>query len=247
MNANILGKVIIITGASSGIGFATAKLLSEQGAKVSLAARRIDRLEALVAEINQSGGSAIAHQTDVTKSEDLTALVAKTLAEFGRIDVMINNAGVMPLSLIEDLKFDEWNQMIDVNIKGVLQGMAAVLPSFKAQKSGQVINVSSLAGHIVAPTAAVYSATKAAVLMLTEGFRQEVKPYNIRTTIISPGLVESELSHTITVEAVKTAIDELRKLSIAAQNIAQAVAYVIAQPADVDVSEMIIRPTSQPM
>lgn len=247
MNTNISGKVIVITGASSGIGFATAKKLSKEGAIVSLGARRIERLEDLVNEIKANGGQAMARQTDVTKKEDLAALVKDTIEAFGKVDVIVNNAGVMPLSLVEDLKFEEWNQMIDVNIKGVLHGIAAILPYFKEQKSGQVINVSSLAGHMVAPTSAVYSATKAAVLMLTEGFRQEVKPYNIRTTIISPGLVESELSHTISVEYVKTSIDELRKLSIPADSIANAISYVVSQPDDVDVSEMIIRPTAQPM
>lgn len=245
MNTDISGKVIIITGASSGIGFATAKKLSEQGAIVSLAARRIDRLEDLVAEIKTKGGQAMARKTDITKHEDLKALVEETISLFGKVDVIVNNAGVMPLSLIEDLKFEEWNQMIDVNIKGVLNGIAATLPHFKAQKSGQVINVSSLAGHMVMPTSAVYSATKAVVLLLSEGFRQEVKPYNIRTTIISPGLVESELSHTISVAEVKASIDEFRKLSIPAENIANAISYVISQPFDVDINEIIIRPTAQ--
>lgn len=247
MSTNIKGKVIVITGASSGIGLATAKTLSAQGAIVSLGARRIDRLTALVEEVTANGGKALVYQTDVTKKEDLSSLVEATVKAFGKVDVIVNNAGVMPLSLVEDLKYDEWYQMIDVNIKGVLHGVAAVLPYFKAQKSGQIINVSSLAGHIVAPTAAVYSATKAAVLMLTEGLRQEVKPYNIRTTIISPGLVESELAHTISVAAVKDAIDEMRKQSIPASGIADAIAYVINQPENVDVNEMIVRPTIQQM
>ncbi|MBB5636834.1 NADP-dependent 3-hydroxy acid dehydrogenase YdfG [Pedobacter cryoconitis] len=247
MNTNISGKVIVITGASSGIGYATAKKLSEQGAIVSLGARRIEKLEALVKEITAHGGQALARRTDVGQKEELAALVSDTVKAFGKVDVIVNNAGVMPLSLIEDLKFDEWDQMINVNIKGVLYGLAAVLPYFKEQKSGQVINVSSVAGHMVAPTSAIYSATKSAVLMISEGFRQEVKPYNIRTTIISPGLTESELSDTISVAAVKTSIEELRKMSISAESIANAIAYVISQPEDVDVSEMIIRPTTQPM
>lgn len=247
MDNNISGKVIVITGSSSGIGWATAKKLSEQGAIVSLGARRIDRLQSLVEEINSKGGRAYARTTDVTKREDLENLVADTVREFGKVDVIVNNAGVMPLSLIENLKYDEWDQMIDVNIKGVLNGIAAVLPYFKAQKSGQVINISSVAGHMVAPTSAVYSATKFAVRAISEGFRQEVKPYNIRTTIISPGLTESELSHTISVEEVKTSIDELRKMSIPAVSIANAIAYVISQTEEVDTSEIIIRPTLQPM
>lgn len=247
MNNNILGKVIVITGASSGIGWATAKKLSEQGAIVSLGARRLDRLKSLVEEITSNGGRAYARSTDVTKREDLENLVADTIKEFGKVDVIVNNAGVMPLSLIESLKYDEWDQMIDVNIKGVLNGIAAVLPYFKAQKSGQVINISSVAGHLVSPTSAVYSATKYAVRAISEGFRQEVKPYNIRTTIISPGLTESELSDTISVEEVKTSIDELRKMSIPAVSIANAIAYAISQTEEVDTSEIIIRPTLQPM
>jgi NADP-dependent 3-hydroxy acid dehydrogenase YdfG len=247
MNTNISGKVIVITGASSGIGLATAKKLSEQGAIVSLGARRIERLEELVEEIKIIGGKAIARRTDVSNRVDLENLVEDTVKTFGKVDVIVNNAGVMPLSLLESLKFDEWDQMIDVNIRGVLHGIAAVLPYFKAQKSGQVINISSVAGHIVAPTSAVYSATKYAVRAISEGFRQEVKPYNIRTTIISPGLTESELSHTISVEEVKTSIDEMRKMSIPAASIANAIAYAISQPEDVDTSEIIIRPTSQPM
>ncbi|MBB5645634.1 SDR family oxidoreductase [Pedobacter cryoconitis] len=247
MNTNISGKVIVITGASSGIGLATAKKLSEQGAIVSLGARRMDKLEELVRAIETNGGQAIARRTDVSNRIDLENLVKDTVQEFGKVDVIVNNAGVMPLSLLESLKFDEWDQMIDVNIKGVLHGIAAVLPYFKAQKSGQVINVSSVAGHIVAPTSAVYSATKFAVRAISEGFRQEVKPYNIRTTIISPGLTESELSNTISVEQVKTSIDEMRKMSIPAISIANAIAYAIGQPEDVDTSEIIIRPTLQPM
>lgn len=244
---NISGKVIVITGASSGIGLATAKKLSEQGAIVSLGARRLDRLDELVNEIKANGGQAIARRTDVSNRTDIANLVKDTVAEFGKVDVIVNNAGVMPLSLLESLKFDEWDQMIDVNIRGVLHGIAAVLPYFKAQRSGQVINVSSVAGHIVAPTAAVYSATKYAVRAITEGLRQEVKPYNIRTTIISPGLTESDLALTISVEEVKSAIDEMRKMSIPAVSIANAIAYAIAQPEDVDTNEIIIRPTSQPM
>lgn len=245
MTTTISGKVIVITGASSGIGLATAKKLSEQGAIVSLAARRIDRLEALAEEITAKGGQAMAMKTDVTQSGDLKILIEETVRRFGKVDVLVNNAGIMPLSLIEDLKIDEWNQMIDVNIKGMLNGIAGVLPYFKTQKSGQVINVSSLAGHMVMPTSAVYSATKAAVLMLSEGFRQEVKPYNIRTTVISPGLVESELAHTISVENVKASIDEFRKIAISAEHIANAISYAISQPADVDLNELIIRPTAQ--
>lgn len=247
MNNNISEKVIIITGASSGIGLATAKLLATKGAVLSLAARRTDKLEALVQEIEAAGGKARAFTTDVSKRAEVDALIAHTIEAFGRIDVLFNNAGIMPVSLLESLHYDEWESMIDVNIKGVLYGIGAALPHFKAQKSGQFINVSSVAGHLVAPSSAVYSATKFAVRAISEGLRQEVKPYNIRTSIISPGLTQSELTHSITDEKIKPMIAQMACLSIAADSIARAVAYVIEQPEDVDVNEMIIRPTAQPM
>lgn len=247
MNNNISEKVIIITGASSGIGLATAKLLAAKGAVLSLAARRTDKLEALVQEIEAAGGKARAFTTDVSKRAEVDALIAHTIEAFGRIDVLFNNAGIMPVSLLESLHYDEWESMIDVNIKGVLYGIGAALPHFKAQKSGQFINVSSVAGHLVAPSSAVYSATKFAVRAISEGLRQEVKPYNIRTSIISPGLTQSELTHGITDEKIKPMIAQMAGLSITADSIARAVAYVIEQPEDVDVNEMIIRPTAQPM
>lgn len=247
MNDNIKGKVVIITGASSGIGWATAQLLASKGAIVSLAARRTDKLEALVKEIEAAGGTAAAFATDVSKQADVNALVKNTIAAFGKIDVLFNNAGIMPVSFLENLHYEEWEQMIDINIKGVLYGIGAALPHFKAQKSGHFINVSSVAGHLVAPSSAVYSATKFAVRAISEGLRQEVKPYNIRTSIISPGVVESELTNSITDEAIKPMIGQLAGLAIPADSIARAVAYVIDQPANVDVNEMIIRPTAQPM
>lgn len=247
MNNHIQGKVVIITGASSGIGLATAKLLASKGAILSLAARRKDKLEALVQEIESTGGKATAFATDVSKRADVEKLVADSIAKFGKIDVLFNNAGVMPVSFLENLHYDEWEQMIDINIKGVLYGIGAVLPHFKQQKSGHFINVSSVAGHIVSPSSAVYSATKFAVRAISEGLRQEVKPYNIRTSIISPGLVESELTNSITDETIKPLIKQMTGLSIPADSIARAVAYIIEQPADVDVNEMIIRPTAQPM
>lgn len=247
MSNHIKGKVIIITGASSGIGWSTAKLLAEQGAIVSLAARRQDKLEQLVKDIEAAGGIATAFATDVSKRADVDRLIADTITKYGKIDVLFNNAGVMPVSFLENLHYEEWEQMIDINIKGVLYGIGAVLPHFKTQKSGQVINVSSVAGHIVAPSSAVYSATKFAVRAISEGFRQEVKPYNIRTSIISPGVVESELTNSITDEAIKPMIGQLAGLAIPADSIARAVAYIIGQPDDVDVNEIIIRPTAQPM
>lgn len=243
----IQGKVVVITGASSGIGFATAKLLASKGAIVSLGARRIDKLESVVAEIASNGGKALAVATDVRKREEVQNLISQTIEKFGKIDVLFNNAGVMPISFLENLKYDDWEQMIDVNIKGVLYGIGAALPHFKAQKSGQFINVSSVAGHLVAPSSAVYSGTKFAVRAISEGLRQEVKPYNIRTSVISPGLIESELKHTVTDEVMKPMVEQMTQMAISADSIARAVAYVIEQPEDVDVNEMIIRPTQQPM
>lgn len=247
INNNISGKVVVITGASSGIGLATAKLLASQGAVLSLAARRKDKLDALVAEIQEAGGQAQAFKTDVSKRSDVESLIIGTIAAFGRIDVFFNNAGVMPLSLLESSRFEEWEQMIDINIKGVLYGIGAALPHFKAQKSGHFINVSSVAGHLVAPSSAVYSGTKFAVRAISEGLRQEVKPYNIRTTIISPGMVESELTNGINDDYIKPMISQLSAIAIPADSIARAVAYAIDQPSDVDVNEMIIRPTAQQM
>lgn len=245
MNNNIEGKVIVITGASSGIGLATAKHLAALGAIVSLAARRKDKLDQLVNEIEQAGGKAKSFVADVTKREEVDALIAGTIDEFGRIDVLFNNAGIAPISMLEHLHYDEWESMIDVNIKGVLYGIGAVLPHFKAQQSGHFINVSSVAGHRVTPSTSVYSATKLAVRAITEGLRQEGKPYNIRTTVISPGMTQSELTESITDENIKPVISAMKQVAIPAESIARAVAYVISQPADVDVNEITIRPTKQ--
>src|SRR5216683_241125 len=198
MSNNIEGKVVVITGASSGLGEATARLLSAQGASVVLGARRVDRIRALAGELTSRGGKAIAITTDVTRNEQVKSLVDAAVQACGRIDVMINNAGLMPQSPLERLKIDDWDHMIDVNIKGVLYGIAAALPHMKAQKSGHIINVSSVAGHKVRAGGAVYAATKHAVRALSEGLRQEVKPYNIRTTVISPGAVATELPNSVT-------------------------------------------------
>ncbi|MDB4871321.1 MAG: putative short-chain dehydrogenase/reductase precursor, partial [Gemmatimonadales bacterium] len=200
---NIEGKVVVITGASSGLGEATARHLSAEGATVVLGARRADRIQKLAGELASNGGKAIAFTTDVTQADQVKRLVDGGVKAFGRVDVMLNNAGLMPHSPLERLKIDDWNRTIDVNIKGVLYGIAAALPYFKEQKSGHFINVSSVAGHKIRPGGAVYSATKTAVLILSEGLRQEVKPYNIRTTVISPGAVESELVDSITEPDVK--------------------------------------------
>ncbi len=198
MSNNIAGKVVVITGASSGLGEATARLLSGAGAAVVLGARRADRLSSLAKELTAKGGKALAVTTDVVRRDEVKKLVDTAVQSFGRIDVMINNAGLMPQALLEKLKVGEWDRMIDVNIKGVLYGIAAALPYMKAQKSGHFINVSSVAGHRVGPGTAVYAATKHAVLALSEGLRQEVKPYNIRTTVISPGAVATELPDSVT-------------------------------------------------
>jgi NADP-dependent 3-hydroxy acid dehydrogenase YdfG len=242
---NVENKVIIITGASSGIGEATAKLLAKNGAKVILGARRSNRLEVITQEIHAAGGTAEYQTIDVTKQEQLAAIAQFTQNKFGRIDVMINNAGVMPLSTLDQLKVEEWDRMIDVNIKGVLYGIAAALPVMKAQKSGQIINISSIAGHAVSPTAAVYCATKFAVGAISEGLRLEVGG-DIRVTVISPGVTESELADSISDENARIGIKEFRRLCIPAEAIARAIVFAIAQPDDVDVSEIIVRPTASP-
>ncbi|HKF65105.1 MAG TPA: SDR family oxidoreductase, partial [Vicinamibacterales bacterium] len=196
MANDVAGKVVVITGASSGLGEATARHLSTLGASVVLGARRVDRLQSLADELVGRGGKALALATDVTSRDQVKRLADAAVETYGRLDVMLNNAGLMPQSLLERLKIDEWNRMIDVNIKGVLYGIAAALPHMTRQKAGHIINVSSVAGHKVRPGGTVYSATKHAVRVISEGLRQEVKPYNIRTTVISPGAVDTELPDT---------------------------------------------------
>ena len=246
MSNNIAGKVVVITGASSGLGEATARLLSAEGATVVLGARRVDRLQALADELTGRGGKALAVLTDVTDRGQVKRLVDAAVQTYGRIDVMINNAGLMPQALLERLKIDEWNLMIDVNIKGVLYGIAAALPHMKQQKAGHFINVSSVAGHRVGPGFAVYAATKHAVRALSEGLRQEVKPYNIRTTVISPGAVATELPNTVT---DPQAAERIRKfyaeVAIPAESFARAVAFAMSQPEEIDVNEILFRPTRQ--
>ena len=243
--SNITGKIVLITGASSGIGEATARLLAAQGATVVLGARRLDRLEKLVAEIGERGGVAACRALDVTSREDTQAFVDFAEQRFGRVDVIINNAGVMPLSPLDALKVDEWNRMIDVNIRGVLHGIATVLPGMQARRSGQFINIASIGAYTVSPTAAVYCATKFAVAAITEGLRQEVGG-DIRVTLVSPGVVESELADSISDPLARDTMREFRKGAIKPDAIARAIAFAIEQPADVDVSEMIVRPTSSP-
>ncbi|TSJ43090.1 SDR family oxidoreductase [Mucilaginibacter corticis] len=243
---NIEGKVVVITGASSGLGEAAAKLLSEQGATVVLGARRADRIEALADTLKASGAKALAIATDVTDAQQVKALVDAAVKEFGRIDVIINNAGLMPHSLLERMRIEDWDRMIDVNIKGVLYGIAAALPYMKEQKSGQIINVSSVAGHKVRAGGAVYSATKHAVRVISEGLRMEVKPYNIRATIISPGAVESELPNSVT---DKDMADNIKKfydqVAIPTASFARMVSFAMSQPEDVDINEILFRPTAQ--
>ncbi|MBS6033891.1 NADP-dependent 3-hydroxy acid dehydrogenase YdfG [Pantoea sp. AN62] len=246
MTDNIKDKVIVITGASSGMGEAAARHLAQKGARVVLAARRSDRIDAVANEINELGGSAIAMATDVTLEEDVKALVDAAVKQWGRIDVLINNAGVMPLSTLDQAKVSEWNQMIDVNLRGVLHGIAAALPYMKAQKSGQIINTASVAAHLVFPASAVYSATKYAVRALTEGLRKEASEYNVRATLISPGAVSTELLDHISDKDVQSANQAyVGKVGIPAETFARMVAFAINEPEDVGVNEIIFRPTAQ--
>ncbi len=243
--SNIKDKVVIITGASSGIGEATAKELASKGAKVVLAARREDRLRKLQSEIQTSSGQVIYKVTDVSSRGQMENLAAYALKEFGQIDVLVNNAGIMPLSPLHQGKVDEWDTMIDVNIKGVLYGIAAVLPYMRERKEGHIINVSSIAGHLVFEASAVYSGTKFAVRAITEGLRMEEAPNNIRTTIISPGTITTELLNSISDPVLKSSIVEVSKIGIEPASIARSVAFAIEQPADVAINEMIVRPTVQ--
>lgn len=243
MTQGIENKVVVITGASSGLGAEAARLLSNRGAKVILGARRIDRLQGLVHELRLDDKSIL--KTDVTDRNQVKALVDRAVELYGRIDVILNNAGLMPSSMLEKLKVDEWDQMIDVNIKGVLYGIAAVLPYMQKQRSGQIINVSSVAGHKVGPGGSVYAGTKWAVRAISEGLRQEVKPYNIRTTIISPGAVATELTETITDQDVAAGMKKVYELAIPASSFARVVEFAISQPEDIDINEILFRPTSQ--
>lgn len=247
MHNNIKGKVVVITGASSGLGEATARHLSAQGAAVVLGARRTDRIESLTDEINSNGGKALAVTTDVTQQNQLKQLVDSAVDQFGPVDVMLNNAGLMPISPIERLKIDEWDQMIDVNVKGVLYGIAAALPYMKEQKSGHIINVSSVAGHKVAPGYTVYSATKNAVRTITDGLRQEVGgTYNIRTTVISPGAVNTELIDSISEEDIqKKTRESASSIWLSPDSFAGAIAYAINQPEEMDVNEILFRPLAK--
>ncbi len=239
------GKVVAITGASSGIGEATALLLAERGAKVVLGARGSDRLEALADRIEASGGEAAYARTDVKRREDLSNLVGLAIERYGKLDVLVNNAGVAPNSLLDELRVEDWEEMIDVNLKGVLYGIAAALPVFRRQGFGHFVNVISTAGIQIKPTMAVYAGTKNAVRAITEGLRQEAGD-KLRVTSVSPGFVNTNLADSMTNPEVKSQImDQMDKMAIPPVAIARAIAFAIEQPADIDVNEIVIRPTAQ--
>jgi len=242
---DIQGKVAVITGASSGLGEATARLLAARGASVFLGARRTDRLEAVAADIQRAGGQAGFRTVDVTKRGEVERFIQAALEKFGRIDVLVNNAGIMSLAPLAKTLVDEWDRMIDINVKGVLHGIAAVLPVFERQKSGHFVNIASVAGLKVRSGNAVYAATKHAVRAISEGLRQEVGE-GIRTTVISPGVVESELPRGSSDPETAAAVKELyRRQAIPADSVARAIAYAIEQPPEVDVNEIVLRPTVQ--
>ncbi|NVO12551.1 MAG: SDR family oxidoreductase [Rhodoplanes sp.] len=243
MTQNIENKVVVITGASSGLGEATARRLARNGAKLVLGARRLDRLQALAGELGLDKAAAV--KTDVTDYEQVKHLVDGAVQMHGRIDVIINNAGLMPHSPLERGKVADWNRMIDVNIKGVLYGIAAALPHMTAQRSGHIINVSSVAGHVVRPGSAVYAATKHAVRVISEGLRQEVKPYGIRTTVISPGAVATELPDSITEPDIAASVRKIYEIALPADAFADMVLFAMSQPESVDINEILFRSTRQ--
>jgi NADP-dependent 3-hydroxy acid dehydrogenase YdfG len=240
----IENKVVIITGASSGLGAETARHLVQAGAKVVLGARRLDRLHSLARELGL--GDEAVMQTDVTDRQQVQALVNRAVRTHGRIDVLLNNAGVMPLSPLELLRVNEWDATLDVNIKGVLYGVAAALPHMKTQKAGHFVNVSSVAGHLVSAGGVVYSASKFAVRAISEGLRKELKPYNIRSTILSPGAVDTELPAGTKAEGMAQAMQTFyERNAIPASSFARCVLFAISQPEEVDINEILFRPTRQ--
>jgi len=244
---SIEGKVAIITGASSGIGYATALALSKAGVKVAIGARRTDKLEQLENEIKKNGGEVLSHKLDVTKKDDCNAFVDQAIKKWGTVDILVNNAGLMPLSFVKNLKVDEWEQMIDVNIKGVLFCTAAAIPQMKKEKSGQIVNISSVAGRIVFPSGSVYCATKHAITAVSEGLRQELSARsNIRVTCIEPGAVETELLNTITDESLQGFLDAAKKMqALKAADIADAILFAVQSPEHMNVNEILVRPTTQ--
>lgn len=249
MTDSLKDKVAIITGASSGIGEATARRLAESGARVVLAARRVERLEALAADIEHREGTALVAPTDVTDERSVQQLARTTLDAFGRIDILINNAGIMPLSPISKLKVEEWDRMIDVNIKGVLYCVAATLPTMLEQGSGHIINVSSVAGRRPFPSGTVYSATKFAVRAISQGLRLELSPIEgIRVTDIEPGVVATELTHQITDKETANRFQEMwaEKTPLESIDIAETILFVLSRPDHVNVNEILVRPTDQP-
>ncbi|NYH54892.1 MULTISPECIES: SDR family oxidoreductase [Nocardiopsis] len=237
-------KVVVVTGASSGIGEAAALRLASEGHHVVLGARREERLEALVRRIRDSGGSAVHRRLDVTDLQSVRAVVDDTVSERGRVDALVNNAGVMPLSRMDALLVEEWNQMVDVNVRGLLNGVAATLPHFQRQGSGHLVTIASVGAHEVVPTSAVYSGTKFAAWAITEGLRLELDPA-IRVTTVSPGVVESELAEHITDPAAREAMRTYRRHALPADAIAGAISFALGQPPDVDVNEIVVRPAAQ--
>lgn len=243
----IKDKVVVITGASSGIGFATALRLSKAGAKIAIGARRTERLKELEEKIKESGGDVFSQKLDVTKRDECESFVKAVLDKWNSVDILVNNAGLMPLSFIKNLKIDEWEQMIDVNLKGVLYCTASVIPHMKEKKAGHIVNISSVAGRIVFPAGSVYCATKHAITAFSEGLRQELSTRsNIRVTCIEPGVVATELTDTITDESLQGFIEQTKKMeSLKAEDIAEAIAYAVESPNHVNVNEILIRPTTQ--
>lgn len=243
---HVKDKVVVVTGAGGGFGGRVSRKAAARGARLVCADRDAATVQATVDAITAQGGDAIAVPTDVTSIADMQALAAAAVARHGRIDVMINNAGLMPLAPLEMLRFDEWDQCIDVNIKGVLWGIAAALPYFKQRKSGQFINVSSVAGHTIGAGGAIYSATKYSVRVISEALRKEVKPYNIRTTVLSPGAVDTELPASVGAPGVNQAIaDYYKHNAIGADSFARCVLFAMSQPEDIDINEILFRPTRQ--
>lgn len=240
-------KVVVITGASSGIGYATALALAKAGAKVAAGARRVDKLEFLQKEIHESDGEILIEKIDVTKKEDCNSFINIVLKKWNHIDILINNAGIMPLSFFKNLKINEWEQMIDVNLKGVLYCTAAAIPNMINNKSGHIINISSVAGRIVFPAGSVYCATKHAITAFSEGLRQELSQrYNIKVTCIEPGVVATELPNTITDEALQGFVESVKKMeALQADDIANAIVYALESPRYVNVNEILLRPISQ--
>jgi len=239
------GKVVAITGASSGIGEATADLLAERGAKLVLGARRADRLNAVAARLSASGGDVVAKVTDVSRRSDLAELVSLANDTYGRLDVLVSNAGIMPVSLFDEYCVDDWEAMVDVNLKGVLFGIAAALPAFRRQGFGHFVNTASTAAFRVTPGQSVYAGTKMAVRAISEGLRQEAGD-KLRVTIISPGMTSTNFAESITDPATRAELEQRRDvIAMAPEAVARAIAFAIEQPADVDVGEIVVRPTAQ--